>query len=655
MFYPNILMMAIEIRQSLLGAIDPKKKKRVYEDTLPFEASKKEMGKLFDEICDALEFDEEDKDTFAFHVRHIDAFNGQLSSNLQSYNASQEKFLWLILAYSIVPGISRIVTYWSQGPEVLDKGMPGGYFWFIPTLECDQNRALFIRMPVPKVIEWLSDLLGDNAQEQIIMHARTDNDSALRTLNNWKSGDSLPDIKKIREYFSDKASFEFKGCFQVDKNLPINDKVKQAIAFMNEKDMAPEELAKQIPEEEESIRKFLEGKLDDESNQGMVESLSVRYAKPTNKRIRQVLTFARMMQDGYQRLVNYLQPNVNCYSPGEENKVLQLIGLFQYIYNVANDAYNDARDHEILCYKQRIPSPSVEELEKKHFEDMISPELKSAACVSLIQSKGSCIEILTNLINKKTIDENKADDLENIYSNPNVNLKNRDDFEVLRNRIECMKKDERGLKLLKNHYLKQFEELAVTNKQKIIFLYNKLDFHLKEDSRLQETIQGLINSLDTFTSEELGSYKPGFLRFKAHHALFQNKFKDARDLLKASFEASKDHHIGELQYSIVMDLWGIILKNGKLNSKNDDRYYRSVLAHMRAPIMKIPYSSLMPEEVLKFLKKEAKEEGGDEMCIENITFEVPTIKDVSEQAKKHFWDTLYKPYKGYDSDSRPSK
>ncbi len=128
-----------------------------------------------------------------------------------TFAADQRQILWALLGHFFIPSLARRVAFWSLG-QVLDKGMPGGRFWYLPE-HCDINGKSSLYLPVAQVVDWLLDLLGMPVEQLADRRSEAtdgDHEWLRRSLYNWRNDTPIrPDT--IQKYFPDNAELVFKG------------------------------------------------------------------------------------------------------------------------------------------------------------------------------------------------------------------------------------------------------------------------------------------------------------------------------------------------------------------------------------------------------------------------------------------------------------
>lgn len=320
---------------------------------------------LLQDIGEALGVTPSSWDDFEHAVRDMVAMCRRVELHTWTYGATERQVLWHVLALLIIPGLAKRLAYWTLAERV-DKGMPGGRFWFLPNI-VQSDAAGRLSMPVAHVVEWLFGLLGVKLHEAASkVYVEADKgESIQRNLQLWMKG-QLPDAQTIRKYFSDQTELEFNGCFELRTNCTLAKQFHLARAFIERNDLSPGALAKEISINEEAIAAILDSKVPDDVLQTFVNELAERYAQPDMRTIRRRFLVARMVQDGYERLLKYICPDVpkNCADP-ERNKILQLIMIFSRIYNLTIEGHKrfpDAADQYYWVSEQLAPWELEEDL-----------------------------------------------------------------------------------------------------------------------------------------------------------------------------------------------------------------------------------------------------------------------------------------------------
>lgn len=333
---PSIESILLQVHQSLeLPPYTSNQKTAFSKLKRPLDKHHEQFIEIIDGIFRSLEIhkDAQACNDLTYNIENFAQFQKELELKTWTFNADIKQVIWQLISHSYIPGIARFMAYWNL-EDITDKGMPGGHFWYLPT---ETEDRLNVTMPVEQVCTWLLDLLGiplDRVRNLSLK--KTNTETLIRNIYNWKNG-KVPRFETIKKSFPDNAEIEFKGCLSINKNLSEKEQLQDVINFTKEKRLTPELLIHEIPIREVSaLKKIIDGKGEEEHNQKFVRLMSIRYAQPTFKTIRQRLHVAKAMQDGYKRLLKFLcGDDVHPTCPSlNENKVLQLCHIYKFVYNL---------------------------------------------------------------------------------------------------------------------------------------------------------------------------------------------------------------------------------------------------------------------------------------------------------------------------------
>lgn len=550
-----------------------------------------------------------------------------------TFNADQKQINWMLLTHFLVPGLARFSAFQAiQTP--FDKGMPGGYFWYLPeVIEIDGNKKLIL--PVTQVIDWLTDLLGTDVSNVANQSPDIDIQNLKRSLYNWKNGTNTIRYSSIYEYFPDRLSLDFEGAFTVDKIITLDEQFNQALAFINKKNLNAQKLKFEIPLSEEILTDILQGNVNEDEKIKLIECLLDRYSEPSIEVIRQRLVVASVVQDIYHRLVKSLWSDVDnyCIDP-TKNKVLQLFALYKGVYNLTIEAWRNCRDKgefaEDMWFEAHLP-----EWDKQSIFLSILPSGKETAIDELAtylsySFRINASDVLDDIIGHDPesctkIAERTVRKLHNFYeeqtktqelkarmqqSSPWRALHNEQNYWVVSGVAQSV-----DLPIsLKEMTAKRMRELANTPIEKILVFIPELAYYLNGESKnrpkdCKNKVEALLHEAEKTEGYDL--WKFAILQYKAKHLLAQNNFDEAskyfRDALEESFKCSYGLMTGE----IAQDCLAVAVANQKLITNNHEKYYREMLS------------------------------GG---MIESN--QIPSIEEVARWAYSYFWEDLYKPYPG---------
>lgn len=635
---PSFEEMLLEVHKSL-GLKRDARKRKFADQEMRLDNHAEMAREMQMAIFEALDMVERARRDAVGNVMEWAGFHKALELRTWTGNASKRQVLWHLLAYSYVPALARHLAFWSlhnveNDQPPVDAGMPGGKFWFLPNWDRENDR---IELPVPQVVNWLLDLLEGPSLEDAIGGLSTPNGDAMRTLQGWKlEGRTPKSAEKIEQIFPDDAVLSFAGAFSLDKMLSAADQFQAALDFVLRKGLDAEALLDEIPMLVERLDAILSGNAPDEEKQEFVRLIALRYIKPDMRTIRQRLRVARMVQDGYQRLLEFLCPDVEatCTDPAR-NKLLQIVGLFGTIYNLTIAAWKngDTEDEQDVWFEAHLTL-----WDKADFLLSILPSLDGETrCLMLAERltrKFMCLE-----------EDSPLEDL--------VPLSEDDAGPIIERRLLLIQQEyEEDLRLEKlvervraaspwralqgeNSYwvasqfalrdglsseiremaLRRLRELAATPGQSVRVSVIELGFLLDGEQKLRpKDIQKRVQSLldETLASPGYGEWKAPLLRFRAKHRLFQNDFDGAVGDFKAALDACSERGFGGLRGEIARDGFAAEIAGKGFIPQNHEKYYRNVVNYMEFP-------------------------NGE-----------PSFEDAATECEKFFWDTLYQPYQGVE-------
>lgn len=566
-------------------------------------------------------------------------FQKGLELNIWTGNASQQQVVWHLLAYSYTPGFARRLAFWSMantknGLPSIDAGMPGGKFWFLPHPDKDSNT---LEMPVSQVINWLQDLLGvasvyslkdslgSNAEHGI------DEQHVIRTLYNWHKKGLPKSSGKIDELLPDNVSLNFKGAFSKNNALTMNENFNAALDFVKGKNLAnADRLHDEIPMSVDRLEAVLGVNTSDGDKEAFIEQIAIRYQVPTMRTIRTRLKIARMMQDGYKRLLKFLCPNVaqDCIDPAQ-NKLLQIIALFEMVYNITIDAAEIAESHieQDSWFESRL-APWDKDLLRSilpfQFQDGYLLVAKRLTRIFMNLEADSPLEDLITwneesappIIEHRMAviqqhleeDEQLFNIRERLYtSSPWRTLSKTDNFWVLG---QLSGQSDLSPKI-QDMLLKRMRELAETDAQKVSVNVIELGYLLNgESKRRQKNIKQRVQQLldESEASAGYKQWQAPLLRLRAKHHLFQNDFTAAIQNFKAALKACSDRAFGSLRGEVARDGFATELAEHGFIPQNQEVYYRNYLAFTELPD------------------------------------EPPSFEDAAVECEEFFWESLYQPY-----------
>jgi hypothetical protein len=635
---PSFEALLLEIHQSMGCPPYQSKVKDNFAD-LGMDANNHAKMKIdvCDDIFDTLEIDEAGRRDARQNMAEWADFHKAVELETWTSNANQRQVLWHLLGYSYVPALARRIAFWNLD-GAFDKGMPGGKFWFLPHINAISGN---MELPVPHVIDWLVDLLGTSigqAKDGLGNKKNTNGyqDSIEKSLGNWKKG-LIPRVRSIRDYFPDDATLQFEGIFEVENALPDEARFTEALAFIYRKKLSADDLRDQIPMAQIGrLEAVLDQSAPDDEKLEFVRLLLTRYAKPSMGTIRQRLLVARMVQDGYKRLLGLLCPGVEdtCTDPSQ-NKLLQLTGIFGTIYNLTVDAWknSDTLQQEDILFESRLAP-----WDKADIFLSILPSLKNRSHIALAQL---LTRRLAKLANGDALEDLVALDIESapaIIARKCQRLKdeNAEDVRIhgLIDRIRTHSpwralQGESSYAVVRQvattdalpaktrwAVIERLRELAATPSDmvgaSIMELAELLNCaHKDRPKDVQSRVEKLLAEAQVNCGYE--SWKAPLLQYRAKHLLALNRFEDAAKSMREALAACSERNFGLMRGEIARDTLAIEVANQGLIPGNYQKYHRNMAAY-----------GMFPDKI-------------------------ESLEDTALWASDYFWGDLYKPYPGMES------
>jgi hypothetical protein len=635
---PSFEAFLLEIHQSLgCPPYQTKVKDKFANLGMPVSNHTKMKDDVSNDIFDRLEMDDGDRSDARKGMVEWEGFHKAVELKTWTSNADQRQVLWHLLGYSYIPALARRIAFWNL-EGAFDKGMPGGKFWFLPHLSVAHGR---VELPVPQVVDWLVDLLGTSigqAKAGLGDPNSSDDsqDSIVRNLNNWKKS-KIPRTKSFSEYFPDDATLDFKGIFEVEEGLSDDMKFEAGLAFVRQKKLSADDLRDQIPMTQAGrLKAVLDRSASDDEKMAFVQLLQTRYAKPSMGIIRQRLLVARMVQDGYQRLLGFLCPGVDdtCIDPSH-NKMLQLAAIFGTIYNLTVDAWknSDTQQEEDIRFESRLAPWDKEDIFRS-----ILPSQKNRCHIELGNlltrrlaklADGAALEDLVALdiesapaliaIKCQRLKDENAEDLrihgliDRIRTNSAWRALQSEDSYAVVSQIAMSASLPAKTKFAAIERLRELAEtpndVVGSSVMELAELLNCAHKDRPKDTQLR--VHTILAEAESSPGYE--QWKAPLLQYRAKHFLAQNEFQDAATLMRAALDACSERNYGTMRGEIARDALAIEVANQGLIPGNHQKYHRNMEAY-----------GMFPEKV-------------------------ESLEDTALWASEYFWDDLYKPYPGTES------
>lgn len=646
---PQVQALLLEIRQSLGGEAYPTNKKNDFAQGSGSLETLEVMGsEVLKSIFEGLDMDPLARRDAIQSLMEFGSAHKFLELNTWTFAADQRQVPWSLLSHFYIPSLARRIAFWNLG-QALDKGMPGGRFWYLPE-PLEKEGKTSIHMPVAQVVDWLLDLLGASSkQEEASLLGQSEKaDEFLRSLYNWREGSSTINAKKIEEYFAgdDNAKLDFKGVFQPNTSATAAEQFEQALEFVQRRGLTAPALRLEIPmTQEDALKAVLHRQTDEATQATFVHHLAERYAQPTMGTIRQRLRVARMVQDGYVRLLKTLCPGSDplCADP-QQNKLLQLFALYKWVYNLTIDAWRHC--HHL-----------GEAAENQWFDEHLPPRDKHSLLLSITPSlRHMGNQVLAHWLTRQFFDMPPGAPLEDCFpldtaQAPEITQSKLERIRAFNDEIARENQLVERIKtsspwralhgetsywvvgqvaqnpaispLARQAATQRLRELACTPAQTVQTVLLELDAYLNAEKRHRpKDVQARVEALlaEAEASEGYALCKAPLLQYKAKHLLACNEFEEAERCFKDALEAGRERNYGPFVGEAGLDGLACAVANQRLLTGNHNPYYRAILQ-------------------------------GD---VVDRYDGIPSMQDVARQAAEFFWNTLYKPYPGVEAEQRRS-
>jgi hypothetical protein len=651
---PTFEELLLEAHQSLGLKFEQKDKPKLPRLEKPLVGHLASVERLLNEIFAALGMDALAQRDATLNVLEWANFDKSVELETWTFNADRRQIVWQMLGTSHAPALGRRLAFWML-QERLDKGMPAGQFWYLPRAS-SQGPDARLTMPVAQVVDWLRDLLGmpvgdirlggqaaQARQQQIDDAAKLETDvfaSMVRELNNWRQG-TLPHVSTIAKYFPDDAALPFKGALLLSPDMPLREQLHTAIEFVRAKNLDAASLREQIPMTQPGqLEAILADQASDEEARQFIEFMQERWAVPSMATVRRRVLIARMVQDGYRRLGQFLfgdDFDEGCADPAR-NKLLQVIALFQRAYDLTLLAAKESEDRG----RQNL-----------WFDRQLSPWEKEGAFLAIAPSKylTGAIDLAVRL--NRSFESMRSDDLlEDLCGYDEASTKAIAEREsrraaalyterlAIRACIEALTKGAPYKKLQKEtNYavvseVARSDELPLSIRQmagaraeelatspsgalgaitlQLYTLFSRAPAERPKDMRMQ--VEGLLARAEA--SPAFSEWEAVLLQYKAKHALASNDFAAAHKLFNAALVACQVRNYGPMRGEIARDAFAVVVERPPVSFSlgNYEGYLRNMLAF------------------------------GTAILADPTT--LPSLEDAACEVAEYFWESLYVPYRG---------
>lgn len=315
-----------DLNLTKLGIRRSAEKTRLYKRQLIKETIEHIMHNIYKEI-DLLTINSHMKDIIDEFMNHYDYITKEIYG---AYDEKREKEIdWLLLKHFVVPffaiQMSQNTSFYN---DKIDKGLPGGDFWYLPIFDSNRSRISF---PLNKLMRWLIDLHGGSNQNFYFLEKykfNEDNEFNISdsTLKDWHDNFVIPKLETIKEFAS--FNFQYDGIFVKNNEDPF----KSAIDFIESKSLTIAKLKLEIPNKDNILDRLYSDTLTNEEKERFVLYIEERWNKPTSKQIEWLFTISRVSQKCYKDLCSHFNVKIQDVSI-DNNKILQLASHFAFIYN----------------------------------------------------------------------------------------------------------------------------------------------------------------------------------------------------------------------------------------------------------------------------------------------------------------------------------
>jgi hypothetical protein len=650
---PTFEELLLEAHQSLGLKFEQKDKKKLPRLEKPLAGHLAGVEQILNEIFSTLGMDALAQRDATLNVSEWANFDKSVELGTWTFAADRSQILWQMLGYSYAPAMGRRLAFWTLHKR-LDMGMPAGQFWYLPRASSQGPDGRLV-MPVAQVVEWLRDLLGvpmrdlrlggqaAQARQQQIDDAKQDPDvyaSMVRELQNWRQG-TLPQASTIAKYFPDDAALTFKGTLELAPDMPLREQLQAAVEFVRAKNLDATRLRDQISMTQPGrLEAILADQAPDDEARQFVDLVKERWSVPSMETVRRRLLIARMVQDGYRRLGQFLLGDdfdEGCADPAR-NKLLQLIALFQRAYEMtllaAKESDEPARqnawfDRQLTPWERDgvfvaiAPSKyltgavdlavrltrSFESMQPgDRLEDLVGYDEASTTTIVERESRRAaeldaekrairtCIQTLTR-------------------GGPYKKLQKETNYTVV---SEVAQADELPLNVRQMAGARA-EELAASPSEvigaitlQLYTLFSRAPAERPNDIRMQ--VERLLVRAEA--SPAFSEWEAVVLQYKAKHALASNDFASAHKLFNAALAACQVRNYGPMRGEIARDAFAVVVERPPVGFSlgNYEGYLRNMLA----------FGTAIPTDMVI----------------------LPSLEDAACEVAEYFWDCLYVPYRG---------
>ncbi len=233
-----------------------------------------------------------------------------------------------------IPFVAYNLIEYLEIHSSVERGMPGGQFWYLPEVAIGEDKKSFVvtEWPINKVLGWWEDLLGEKfyTNAGLLFPKGYDGDEAKRQVHYWRHDKRTPDQETILRWCKQNWNGKYKGVFKDNAAMPLHERWNLCRGFLVNKGLnhSTTNWVEDLPEEmraafkrdkyrgeplELQILRFKEASFAQffDSPDPIAEGLPVaeliarvaeRYAQPSNQQLKARLLMAASFQRAFQTL-----------------------------------------------------------------------------------------------------------------------------------------------------------------------------------------------------------------------------------------------------------------------------------------------------------------------------------------------------------------
>jgi len=336
------------------------RKKRFINRELTLEEFEYVKKKIIDELY-SLGFS---TDIYRLLEKFLESYKYISQELYSTYDPVREKeYNWLLFKHFVIPFFAFTISQsFGEYSNRLDKGLPGGDFWFFPECNAKKKKLIF---PLNKLMQWLIDLSGESANT--FYYSFSDANLTEHTLKKWHTTFTIPSRKSVEEFA--KALYPLKNIF-------TKNSYQDALEFVKSLSLSTKGLKKEIPNYNNILGKIEQQKeLSEEEQQRFVLYIQERWAQPSSYKIKFTFLSARISHKFYKEINEYFQAIKDEQLELHKNSALQLFIFFQELYN-ATLAYQTKKEinqfHKDFLFEYLIPIAKLQTKPKESLDEIVA-------------------------------------------------------------------------------------------------------------------------------------------------------------------------------------------------------------------------------------------------------------------------------------------